>query len=92
MTTHLTLPIYGIVISMNEDGAVISSDLSLEGQFGLAKIYLFLLEDRRVADAQLKVIERMIRAHALFGVDLTAKSYQIGIKVAVEEILAPFRR
>ena len=67
----ITLPCFGIVIEVIDNGGTIASDLKGDG-------------DNSELTAAIDAIESLILAHACAGVDIADLAYVEGIETAVE--------
>lgn len=76
----IVLPIYGIIVTLDEDGAsgVIQSDLHEmpDGNNADGNDYRY--------DGAMDGIEGLILAHACAGIDIEAQAYLDGIQTAVD--------
>jgi hypothetical protein len=68
---QITIPCFGIVIEIIDNGGKITSDLKHAN-------------DKRTVQAAMDAIESLILAHAVAGVDVASPAYVEGIEIAVE--------
>jgi hypothetical protein len=80
---HITLPCYGIVIDITEngDGACITSDLH---KAPMPSVDSDERERERQYDACMDAIESIVLAHVIAGVDVPSPAYIEGIESAVQ--------